>query len=137
MRLVLPLVLAFRVEAFLDRSLRKDFLIGRLLAKAIVISTVESNFHVGQAGFYLTESHRLGMTVNVLADSNVKIVNQLIEAVFNQHNADRIGDFFAKNGKWHGGVLGTVEGVENMIGLFRSVFSAIPDLHLTVQEVIA
>ncbi len=98
---------------------------------------MESNFHVGQAGFYLTESHRLGMTVNVLADSNVKIVNQLVEVVFNQHNPDRIGDFFAKNGKWHGGVLGTVEGVENIIGLFRGVLSAIPDLHLTVQEVIA
>jgi steroid delta-isomerase-like uncharacterized protein len=77
------------------------------------------------------------MTVNVLAESNVKIVNQLVEGVFNQHNADKLGDFFAKNGKWHGGILGTVEGVENMIGLFRGVFAAIPDLHLTVQEVVS
>jgi steroid delta-isomerase-like uncharacterized protein len=70
-------------------------------------------------------------------ESNVKLVNQLAEAVFNQHNADRIGEFFAKNGKWHGGALGTVEGTENMAGLFRSVFAAIPDLHLTVQETVA
>jgi steroid delta-isomerase-like uncharacterized protein len=77
------------------------------------------------------------MSVNVMAESNVKIVNQLIQGVFNARNADKIGDFFAKNGKWHGGVLGTVEGVENMIGLFKGVFSAIPDLHLTVQETIA
>ena len=77
------------------------------------------------------------MTVNVMTESNVRIINQLVEGVFNQHNADRIRDFFAKNGKWHGGALGTVEGVENMIGLFKGVFSAIPDLHLTVQETIA
>src|SRR5690348_15942029 len=63
-------------------------------------------------------------------ESNVKTVRDLSERVFNQQNADRIGEFFAKNGKWHGGVLGTVEGTENMAGLFRSVFTAIPDLHV-------
>jgi steroid delta-isomerase-like uncharacterized protein len=77
------------------------------------------------------------MTTNVQTESNVRIVNQLIEGVFNQHNTDRIGEFFAKNGKWHGGALGTVEGTESMAGLFRGVFSAIPDLHVTEQEVIA
>jgi predicted ester cyclase len=78
------------------------------------------------------------MTANVQAEeSNVKIVRQLIEGVFNQHSADRIGEFFTKDGKWHGGVLGTVAGPENMISLFRSVFSAIPDLHVAEQEVIA
>ena len=70
-------------------------------------------------------------------ESNVKTVRNLNERVFNQQNADRIGEFFAKNGKWHGGVLGTVEGTENMAGLFRGVFNAIPDLHVAEQEVIA
>ena len=70
-------------------------------------------------------------------ESNVKTVRDLTEQVFNQHDAERIGEFFAKNGKWHGGALGTVEGTENMIGLFRGVFSAIPDLHVVEQEVIA
>ena len=70
-------------------------------------------------------------------ESNVKTVRDLTERVFNQHDADRIGEFFAKNGKWHGGVLGTVEGTESMAGLFRGVFSAIPDLHVAEQEVIA
>ena len=70
-------------------------------------------------------------------ESNVKTVRDLTERVFNQHDADRIGEFFAKNGKWHGGVLGTVEGTEGMAGLFRGVFSAIPDLHVAEQEVIA
>jgi predicted ester cyclase len=78
------------------------------------------------------------MAANVQTEeSNVKIVRQLIEGVFNQHSTDRIGEFFAKNGKWHGGVLGTVEGPENMMGLFRGVFSAIPDLHVAEQEVVA
>src|SRR5260370_42228226 len=108
MRLVLPLVLALSVEVFPDRSLRKDFLVGRLLARVIVISTLESNFHLGQAGFYLTESHRLGMTVNVLADSNVTIVNQPGEGVFKEHSTDRIVGFSANHGEGPGGGVGPV-----------------------------
>ncbi|MFI5420067.1 MAG: ester cyclase [Nitrososphaerales archaeon] len=70
-------------------------------------------------------------------EDNVKVVRQLQEAVFNQHNTARFGEFFEKNAKWHGGALGTVEGTENMVGLFGSVFSAIPDLHLSEQEIVA
>ena len=70
-------------------------------------------------------------------ESNVKTVRDLTEQVFNQHDAEKIVEFFAKNGKWHGGALGTVEGTENMIGLFQGVFSAIPDLHVAEQEVAA
>jgi steroid delta-isomerase-like uncharacterized protein len=70
-------------------------------------------------------------------EDNIKVVQQLSEEVFNQHNADKLGDFFTKDGKWHGGALGTVEGAQNMVGLFQSVFSAIPDLHLSIQEVVA
>ena len=68
---------------------------------------------------------------------NVKTVRDLTEKVFNQHNAERIGEFYSRGAKWHGGALGTVEGSENMINLFRSVFSAIPDLHAVEQEVVA
>jgi predicted ester cyclase len=70
-------------------------------------------------------------------EGNVKVVRQLLEAVFNQHNTARFGEFFEKNAKWHGGALGTVEGTENMVGLFGSVFSAIPDLKLSEQEIVA
>ena len=70
-------------------------------------------------------------------DQNVKVVRQLLEAVFNQHNPGRFGEFFDKNAKWHGGALGTVEGTDKVVGLFGSVFSAIPDLHLTEQEIVA
>jgi steroid delta-isomerase-like uncharacterized protein len=70
-------------------------------------------------------------------EDNIKVVQQLSEEVFNQHNADKLSEFFTKDGKWHGGALGTVEGAQNMAGLFRSVFSAIPDLHLSIQEVVA
>jgi len=70
-------------------------------------------------------------------ESNVKTVRDLTERVFNQHNADRISEYYSQGAKWHGGALGTVEGSENMINLFRSVFSAIPDLHVAEQEVVA
>ena len=70
-------------------------------------------------------------------DENVKVVRGLLEAVFNQHNTARFGEFFEKNAKWHGGALGTVEGTQNVVGLFGSVFSAIPDLHVAEQEIVA
>ena len=70
-------------------------------------------------------------------EENVKVVRRLLEAVFNQHNTGKFGEFFERNAKWHGGALGTVEGIENMVGLFASVFSAIPDLHVSEQEIIA
>ena len=70
-------------------------------------------------------------------ERNVKVVRGLLDAVFNQHNTARFGEFFEKNAKWHGGALGTVEGTEKVVGLFASVFSAIPDLHVSEQEVVA
>src|SRR5690349_12592642 len=70
-------------------------------------------------------------------ESNVKTVRDLTERIFNQHSADRIREYYSQGAKWHGGALGMVEGSENMINLFRSVFSAIPDLRAVEQEVAA
>jgi predicted ester cyclase len=70
-------------------------------------------------------------------ESNVKTVRDLTEQVFNQHDAGRIKEYYSQGAKWHGGALGTVEGGENMINLFRSVFSGIPDLRAVEQEVVA
>jgi predicted ester cyclase len=39
--------------------------------------------------------------------------------------------------KWHGGTLGTVEGVENVTALLRGFIGALPDLHAQEQDVVA
>jgi len=39
--------------------------------------------------------------------------------------------------KWHGGLLGTVEGVANVTEMLRGFIGALPDLHAEEQDVIA
>jgi len=38
---------------------------------------------------------------------------------------------------WHGGTLGTVEGVENVVNLLRGFIGALPDLHATERDIVA
>ena len=70
-------------------------------------------------------------------DENKRIVRAFIEAAFNQHDADRAGDYLTTDMTWHGGTLGTVEGRENFAGLIRAIVTALPDLRNVEQDIIA
>ncbi len=39
--------------------------------------------------------------------------------------------------KWHGGTLGTIEGVQNVTAMLRGFIGALPDLHAAEQDVVA
>lgn len=70
-------------------------------------------------------------------ESNKKLVRELTQRVFNEHNPKAIEDYFSKDAKWHGGILGTVQGADNLVGFFASIFASIPDLKLVEQDIIA
>jgi predicted ester cyclase len=69
--------------------------------------------------------------------SNTEIVREYTQRVFNEHNPDLASEYFAPEVKWHGGLLGTVEGAENVTEMLRGLIGALPDLHAAEQDVVA
>ena len=70
-------------------------------------------------------------------EENKACVRRLYEEVFNQKKLAAIDDYFAPTVIDHSlppGAPGGIEGVRQTIGMFVSAF---PDLHLTVEDLIA
>ena len=70
-------------------------------------------------------------------EANKTVVRLYTKRMFNDHTPDSAADLLASGAKWHGGNLGTVEGAQNISGLFRGVLAALPDLKNTEQAIIA
>lgn len=71
------------------------------------------------------------------SEANKGVVRLYTQRMFNDHTPDSATELLAAGAKWHGGNLGTVEGAQNIGGLFRSVLAALPDLKNTEQDMIA
>ena len=70
-------------------------------------------------------------------EENKARVRQLYEEVFNKKNLAAIDDYFAANVVDHSlppGAPGGIEGVKLTIGMFVGAF---PDMHMTVEDLIA
>ena len=61
--------------------------------------------------------------------SNIDIVREYNQKVFNEHSPDLASAYLALDVKWHGGTLGTIEGVQNVTAMLRGFIGALPDLH--------
>ncbi|MGD0240472.1 MAG: ester cyclase [Streptosporangiaceae bacterium] len=77
------------------------------------------------------------MTENPAIASNIEIARDYTRRVFNAHNPDLASEFVTPDVRWHGGTLGTVEGVANLVALLRGFIGALPDLHPEEQDVVA
>jgi predicted ester cyclase len=71
------------------------------------------------------------------AEANTKIVRAYLRDVFNKHNPEKIRGYVTPSVKWHGGSLGTVQGVDGLTGLLGGVIGALPDLEAVEQSVTA
>jgi predicted SnoaL-like aldol condensation-catalyzing enzyme len=69
--------------------------------------------------------------------ANKELVQEFIQRVFNEHNAEATQDYFSQDVKWHGGTLGTIEGSDAMTSFYGDLFAALPDLHATTLTVVA
>jgi predicted ester cyclase len=69
--------------------------------------------------------------------SNVEIARDYTRRVFNAHNPDLASEFVTPDVRWHGGTLGTVEGVGNLVALLRGFIGALPDLNAQEQDIVA
>jgi predicted ester cyclase len=77
------------------------------------------------------------MASQVAVRSNIETVREYTQRVFNEHDPDLASEYLAPEVKWHGGLLGTVEGVANVAEMLRGFIGALPDLHATEQDVVA
>ena len=70
-------------------------------------------------------------------DDNKRFVRAYLDEVFNAHKPERAADYLAPGVAWHGGTLGTVEGVESVVSLLRGFIGALPDLRATERDIVA
>jgi hypothetical protein len=77
------------------------------------------------------------MASETAVGSNVEIVREYTRRLFNGHNREPASEYVTTDVKWHGGTLGTVEGVENLVGLLGRFIGALPDLKAPDQDIVA
>jgi predicted ester cyclase len=77
------------------------------------------------------------MASEVAIRSSIETVREYTHRVFNEHDPDLASEYLAPEVKWHGGLLGTVEGVANVTEMLRGFIGALPDLHATEQDAVA
>jgi predicted ester cyclase len=70
-------------------------------------------------------------------EANKELVRAYTRTVFNEHQTDRASEFLAPEVKWHGGTLGTVDGLANVAAMLRGFVGALPDLTATEQDLVA
>ena len=76
-----------------------------------------------------------------MADSKsidrVATARRFVEQVFNGANAELAREYFTDDVVWHGGVLGTVSGVDTIVPILGGFIGALDQIHAEVQDVIA
>ena len=59
------------------------------------------------------------MASETTTGSNIDIVREYTERVFNQHSPDLAAKYVAPGVTWHGQTLGTIKGADNVTGMLR------------------
>jgi predicted ester cyclase len=69
--------------------------------------------------------------------TNTEVIREYTQRVFNEHKPDLASEYLAPEVTWHGGLLGTVEGLGNVTEMLRGFTGALPDLHAAEQDIVA
>jgi hypothetical protein len=69
--------------------------------------------------------------------SNTETVREYTRRVSNERNPDLASEYLAPKVQWHGGLLGSIEGLENLTELLCGFFGALPDPEAAEQDVVA
>lgn len=70
-------------------------------------------------------------------DANQAIVRQFVDEVWNQGNFEHIDALVSPDSTVHHYLLGTLSGTENVLGWIGYARSLVPDLHVTIEHLIA
>jgi predicted ester cyclase len=77
------------------------------------------------------------MINSVSTDRLQAIARQYVADVFTGANPERARDYFTVDVAWHGGVLGTVTGVDNVVPVLGGFIGALSEIQATVQDTIS
>ena len=77
------------------------------------------------------------MASETAVQSNTEVIREYTQRVFNEHNPDLASGYLTPQVKWHGGLLGTVEGLGNVTEMLSGFIGALPDLHAAEQDMVA
>jgi predicted ester cyclase len=77
------------------------------------------------------------MTDTLPIERKVEVAREFVARGFNEHQPDRAREYFTDDVVWHGGSLGVVAGVDNMVNLLYAFIGALPDLNAAEQDLIA
>ena len=69
--------------------------------------------------------------------SNKRLVLEFLHDVLNGHHGDHAASYFTRNMTFHAGTVGTFTGRDTVAAVLGSVVTAIPDLHASLQDIIA
>lgn len=67
----------------------------------------------------------------------VAVARAYVSDVFNGHDAERAREYFTPDVVWHGGAVGTVGGVDNVVPVLGGFIGAMTDIRAEEQDVIA
>jgi predicted ester cyclase len=68
--------------------------------------------------------------------SRTEIVRDLMHRLFNGHSPQLASLYCSPDLVWHGGSVGTVQGIHNYEDVMREFFDALPDVHAVEQDVV-
>src|ERR1700749_329156 len=85
----------------------------------------------------VTLGRRASMSDPLTTDQRVAVAREFVDRVFNEHQPQLAREYATPDVVWHGGSLGSVEGVDDLAGLLTAFIGALPDLHADEQDVIA
>ena len=77
------------------------------------------------------------MTEQATANQREAIARRFVAEVFSGSDPERARDYFTDEIAWHGGALGTITGVDNVVPVLGGFIGALSGIDATVQDAIA
>jgi steroid delta-isomerase-like uncharacterized protein len=72
-----------------------------------------------------------------MSEDSKRVVRRFIE-LLNEKNTDALGEVWAEDLVWHGaGGMGDVHGLDTFKQVLAPFFTALPDLHTTIEDLVA
>ena len=67
--------------------------------------------------------------------ANEHVVESFVQTVLNKHDGAAGASFLTTDAQWSGGTVGVVKGGANVAGVFAGVVAALPDSHITIDDI--
>ncbi len=68
------------------------------------------------------------MSETLVVDQRIAVAKDYVTRVFNGRDAERAREFFTPDVVWHGGALGTLSGVDNVVPVLGGFIGALSDI---------